>query len=42
MKKTIRNVGIYYPFWIKEWDVDFLPFVNKVNILGFDQLEVNR
>jgi D-psicose/D-tagatose/L-ribulose 3-epimerase len=37
----MRNIGIYYAFWTKEWDVDFFPFIGKVKRLGFDQLEIN-
>ena len=37
----MRNVGIFYAYWTREWDVDFVPFVDKVKGLGFDQLEVN-
>ena len=35
-----RKVGIFYAFWTHEWEADFLPFVTKVQGLGFDQLEV--
>ena len=37
----MRNIGIYYAFWTREWDVDFFPFIGKVKRLGFDQLEIN-
>ncbi len=36
-----RKVGIFYAFWTREWEADFLPFVPKVRKLGFDQLEVH-
>jgi D-psicose/D-tagatose/L-ribulose 3-epimerase len=36
-----RPVGIYYAYWVHEWDVDFLPFVDKVKKLGFDLLELH-
>jgi len=36
-----RPVGIYYAYWTHDWDVDFLPFVDKVKALGFDQLELH-
>jgi D-psicose/D-tagatose/L-ribulose 3-epimerase len=36
-----RPVGIYYAYWAHEWDVDFLPFVDKVKRLGFDILELH-
>ena len=32
--------GIYYPYWLTEWDPDCIPFVKKVKELGFDILEV--
>jgi len=32
--------GIYYPYWLTEWDPDCIPFVKKVKDLGFDVLEV--
>ena len=32
--------GIYYPYWLTEWDPDCIPFVEKVKKLGFDILEV--
>ncbi len=37
----MRRVGIFYAFWTHEWDVEFLPFVDKVARLGFEQLELN-
>jgi D-psicose/D-tagatose/L-ribulose 3-epimerase len=36
-----RPVGIFYAYWVHEWDVDFLPFIDKVKRLGFDQLELH-
>jgi D-psicose/D-tagatose/L-ribulose 3-epimerase len=36
-----RPVGIFYAYWVHEWDVDFLPFVEKVKHLGFDLLELH-
>ncbi|MDR2629640.1 MAG: sugar phosphate isomerase/epimerase [Spirochaetaceae bacterium] len=36
-----RPVGIYYAYWVHEWDVDFLPFIDKVKRLGFDLLELH-
>lgn len=36
-----RPVGIFYAYWVHDWDVDFLPFVDKVKALGFDQLELH-
>lgn len=34
-------VGIYYAYWEREWDTDFVPYVEKVKKLGFDILEIN-
>jgi D-psicose/D-tagatose/L-ribulose 3-epimerase len=36
-----RPVGIFYAYWVHDWDVDFLPFVDKVKRLGFDLLELH-
>jgi D-psicose/D-tagatose/L-ribulose 3-epimerase len=35
-----RPIGIFYAYWVHDWDVDYLPFVDKVKKLGFDQLEL--
>ncbi len=32
--------GIYYPYWLTEWDPDCIPFVERVKRLGFDILEI--
>jgi len=37
----MNPLGIYYAYWTKNWDVDFVPFIGKVKSLGFDILEVN-
>ena len=37
----MNKIGIYYAYWTKNWDADFVPFVTKVKKLGFDILEVN-
>jgi len=37
----MNKIGIYYAFWINDWDVDFHEYVDKVADLGFDILEVN-
>lgn len=34
-------VGIYYAYWEKEWEADFIPYIKKVKNLGFDVLEIN-
>jgi D-psicose/D-tagatose/L-ribulose 3-epimerase len=36
-----RPVGIFYAYWVHEWDIDFLPFIDKVKRLGFEQLELH-
>jgi D-psicose/D-tagatose/L-ribulose 3-epimerase len=36
-----RPVGIFYAYWARDWDIDFLPFVDKVKSLGFDLLELH-
>lgn len=37
----MNKIGIYYAYWTRDWDADFVPFVSKVAGLGFDILEVN-
>lgn len=37
----MSKIGIYYAYWTRDWDADFVPFVSKVKSLGFDVLEVN-
>jgi len=37
----MNKIGIYYAYWTRNWDADFVPFVSKVKKLGFDILEVN-
>lgn len=32
--------GIYYAYWEKEWEADYVPYVERVARLGFDLLEV--
>lgn len=32
--------GIYYAYWEKMWNADYIPYVKKVKDLGFDILEV--
>lgn len=36
-----RPVGIFYAYWVHDWDVDFLPFVEKAKKLGFELLELH-
>lgn len=35
------KIGIFYAYWVHEWDVSFHPFVDKAAEIGFDVLEVN-
>ena len=35
------KVGIFYAYWVNDWNVDFHPFIDKAADLGFDVLEVN-
>jgi D-psicose/D-tagatose/L-ribulose 3-epimerase len=37
----MNPIGIYYAYWTRNWDADFVPFIGKVRKLGFDILEVN-
>ncbi|MCX7030836.1 MAG: sugar phosphate isomerase/epimerase [Spirochaetes bacterium] len=38
----MRNkVGIYYAYWARDWDADFVPYLARAASLGFDALEVN-
>lgn len=32
--------GVYFAYWEQEWDVDYVPYIEKVANLGFDILEV--
>jgi D-psicose/D-tagatose/L-ribulose 3-epimerase len=36
-----RPVGIFYAYWEHDWDVDFLPYIERVKKLGFDLLELH-
>lgn len=33
--------GIYFAYWEKYWDVDYLNYISKVKKLGFDILEIS-
>ena len=37
----MRRIGIFYAYWVQDWDVDFLPFIDKAHALGFEQLELS-
>ncbi|MEI6579099.1 MAG: sugar phosphate isomerase/epimerase family protein [Eubacteriales bacterium] len=32
--------GIYYAYWEDEWSADYIPYIKKVENLGFDILEI--
>ncbi|MDR1800318.1 MAG: sugar phosphate isomerase/epimerase [Lachnospiraceae bacterium] len=32
--------GIYYAYWERQWEADYVPYVKKVANLGFDILEI--
>ncbi len=36
----MNNVGIYYAFWEREWNADYINYISKVKSLGFDTLEI--
>ena len=33
--------GIYFAYWEKEWETDYLPYLERVKRLGFDILEIS-
>jgi len=37
----MTRIGIYYAYWVHNWNVDFHPYIDKASELGFDILEVN-
>ena len=37
----MNKLGIFYAYWSRDWDVDFIPYLDKAAALGFDILEVN-
>jgi D-psicose/D-tagatose/L-ribulose 3-epimerase len=37
----MNKIGILYGYWCTEWDVDYMPYLEKVKQLGFDTLEIN-
>jgi D-psicose/D-tagatose/L-ribulose 3-epimerase len=36
----MNKIGIFYAYWVHDWDADFVPLVSKARKLGFDILEV--
>lgn len=37
----MRKLGIFYAYWTRDWDVDFIPYIKKTKQLGFDIVELN-
>ena len=37
----MNKIGILYGYWCTEWDVDYIPYLERVKQLGFDTLEIN-
>jgi len=35
------KVGIFYAYWVHDWDVNFHPYIDKASDIGFDVIEVN-
>ena len=33
--------GIYFAYWEKEWNADYIKYMEKVKKLGFDILEIS-
>jgi D-psicose/D-tagatose/L-ribulose 3-epimerase len=40
MEALMNPVGIYYAYWERKWEADYLPYIDKVKRLGFDVLEL--
>lgn len=34
------NIGVYFAYWTQEWDVNYLPYIDRAATLGFDVLEI--
>ena len=37
----MNKIGIYYAYWVRDWDTDFHPYIEKTAALGFDVLEIH-
>lgn len=37
----MNKIGVYYAYWAQDWNVNFLPYIDKAADIGFDVLEVN-
>ncbi|MGE5604367.1 MAG: TIM barrel protein, partial [Bacteroidota bacterium] len=37
----MNKIGIYFAYWSKNWNADFLYYIKKVADLGFDILEIS-
>ncbi len=36
----MNKIGIFYTYWVRDWHVDFHPYIDKVADLGFDIIEL--
>lgn len=36
----MNKLGIFYTYWVRDWHVDFHPYIDKVADLGFDIIEL--
>lgn len=36
----MNKIGIFYTYWVRDWSVDFHPYIDKVADLGFDIIEL--
>lgn len=37
----MNSIGIYFAYWSRSWDADYLYYIDKVSQLGFDILELS-
>lgn len=37
----MRKIGIFYAYWVTDWESDFFPFVKRAKDLGFEILELH-
>lgn len=36
----MNKIGIFYTYWVRNWDEDFHPYIDKVADLGYDLIEL--
>lgn len=36
----MNKIGIFYTYWVRDWSVDFHPYIDKVADLGYDIIEL--